>query len=211
MADQKQYLLTSGSLTESELEEIKRKAAQDGKPVSGLLSVTTDVCHGVQMSALDVVSALSADISVVTPFLDNVSPCMASVKMAPAARGGKPVMSMMQEDHESANHLKDGSLVQSVTVLSQDCSSARDSSDILSVYDTLDSVQCSAIRESPSPCDSVSSDLITSHPNIASQLEKMETPTSQLSPDCCQTKDGLLLDSDAAVDPVLRREFLEEL
>ena len=37
MADQKRYLLTSGSLTESELEEIKREAAQDGKPISGLL------------------------------------------------------------------------------------------------------------------------------------------------------------------------------
>ena len=31
-------------------------------------------------------------------------------------------MSMMQEDHEFANHLEDGSLVQSVTVLSKDCS-----------------------------------------------------------------------------------------
>ena len=51
--------------------------------------------------------------------------------------------------------------------------------------------------------------IIISHPSIASQLEKMETPTSQLSPDCCQTEDGLSLDSDAAVDPVLRREFLE--
>ena len=50
LADQKRYLLTSGSLTESELEEIKREAAQDGKPVSSLLSVTTDVCPGVQMS-----------------------------------------------------------------------------------------------------------------------------------------------------------------
>ena len=113
--------------------------------------------------------------------------------MAPAARGGKPVKSMMQEDHEFANHLEDGSLVQSVAVLSKDCSSARDSGDILSVDDTLDSVQCSAIRESPSPCDSVSSDLMTTHPSIASQLEKMETPTSQLSPDCCQTEDGLHL------------------
>ena len=154
------------------MEEIKREAAQDGKPVSGLLSVTTDVCPGVQTSALDVVSALSANCSVVTPLLDNVSPCMASVRMAPAARGGKPVVSMMPEDHESANHLEDGSLVQSVTVLSKDCSSARDSGDILSVDDTLDSVQCSAIRESPSPCDSVSSDLMTTHPSIASQLEK---------------------------------------
>ena len=137
------------------------------------------------MSALDVVSALSADCSVVTPLFDNVSPCMASVRMAPAACGGKPVVSMMQKDHQSANHLEDGSLVQSVTVLSKDCSSARDSGDILSVDDTLDSVQCSAVRESPSPCDSVSSDLMTTHPSIASQLQKTKTPTSQLSPDCC--------------------------
>ena len=138
------------------------------------------------MSALDVVCALSADGSVVTPLLDNVSPCMACVRMAPAARGGKPVVSMIQEDHEFANHLEDGSLVQSVTFLSKDCSSARDSGDILSVDNTLGSVQCSAVRESPSPCDSVSSDLMTTHPSIASRLERMKTP-----PDCCQTEDGL--------------------
>ena len=98
---------------------------------------------GVPMSALDVVSALSADSLVVTPLLDNVSPCMASVRMAPAASGGKPVVSMKPEDHESANHLEDGSLVQSVTFLSKDCSPARNSGDILSVDDTVDSVQCS--------------------------------------------------------------------
>ena len=102
LADKQRYLLTSESLTESELEEIKREAAQDGKPVSGLLSVTTDVCPGVRVSSLDVVSALSADSSVVTPLLDSVSPCMASVRMVPAARGGKPVVSMMQENHESS-------------------------------------------------------------------------------------------------------------
>ena len=98
------------------------------------------------MSTLDVVSALSADSLVVTPLLDNLSLCMASVRMAPGARGGKTVVSMMQEDYEFPNHLEDGSLVQSVTVLSKDCSSARDSGDILSVDYTLDSFQCSAIR-----------------------------------------------------------------
>ena len=211
LADQKRYLLTFGSLIESELEEIKCEAAQDGKPVSGLLSVTTDVCPGVQMSALNVVSALSADSSVVRPLLDNVSPCMASVRMAPAVRGRKPVVSIMQEDHELSNHLEDGSLVQSVSVLTKDCSSARDSGDILSADDTLYSVQCSVIRESPSPCDSVRSDLMTTHPVTASRLERRQTSTSQLSPDCCQTKDGLSLDSDAAVESVLRREFLEKL
>ena len=176
-----------------------------------MLSVATDVCPGVQMPVLDVVSALSADSSVVTPLLDNVPLCMASVRMASAAHGAKPVVSIMREDHESANHLEDGSLVQSVTVLSKDCSSARDSGDILSVDDTEDSVQCSAIRESPSLCDSVSSDLMITHRSIASQLEKMETLTSQLSPECCQTEDGLSLDNNAAVDPVLHRECLEEL
>ena len=74
-------------------------------------------------------------------------------------------------------------------------------------------IQFSAVlsENHPYPCDSVSSDLMTTHPSIASRLERMEIPTSQLSPDCCQTEDGISLDSDAAVDPVLRREFLEEL
>ena len=85
------------------------------------------------MSALDVVSALSADSSVVTPLLDNVSPCMVSVRMATAASCGKPVVSMMPENHEFAYHLEDGSIVQSFTVISKNCSSARHSGDILSV------------------------------------------------------------------------------
>ena len=41
---------------------------------------------------------------------------MASVRMAHYARGGKHVVSLMREDHESTNQLEDGSLVQSVTV-----------------------------------------------------------------------------------------------
>ena len=45
---------------------------------------------------------------------------------------------MMREDHESANHLEDGSLVYSVTDLPKDCSSARDSGAIISIDDTLD-------------------------------------------------------------------------
>ena len=74
-------------------------------------------------------------------------------------------------------------------------------------------MQCTAIRESPSPCDSVSSDLMTTQPSIAFQLEKIENPKSNLSPDCWQTKNGPFLDRDADVDPVLvlRREFLGEL
>ncbi len=43
LAAQKRYLLTSGKLNESELEEIKREAEQDETPISGLSSVTTDV------------------------------------------------------------------------------------------------------------------------------------------------------------------------
>ena len=70
------------------MDEIKREAANDGKPGAGLLSVTTDVCPDVQMSALDVVSALLTDSSVVTPLLDTVLPCMASFRIEPAERGG---------------------------------------------------------------------------------------------------------------------------
>ncbi len=77
--------------------------------------------------------------------------------------------------------------------------------------DTLDSVQCSTTTELPSPCDSVDCDLMTTHPSIASRLKKMETLTSRISSVHCQTKDGLSLDGDAAVDPVLCREFLDEL
>ena len=58
--------------------------------------------------------ALSADSSVVTPLLDNVSPGMASVRIAPDAHGKKPLVSIMLEDHESANHLEDGSLSSSL-------------------------------------------------------------------------------------------------
>ena len=51
-------------------------------------------------------------------------------------------------------------------------------------------------------------------PSTASQMEQMETLITQLSSvsSCnCQTKDGHSLDGGAAVDPVLRREFLDEL
>ena len=39
----------------------------------------------------------------------------------------------------------------------------------------------------------------------------MATLTSRISSVHCQTKDGLSLDGNAAVDPVLCREFLDEL
>ena len=72
LADQNRYILISEILTELELEEIKREAAQDGKPISSFLSVTTDVYSSVQISELEMFSALSADTLVVTPLLDNV-------------------------------------------------------------------------------------------------------------------------------------------
>ena len=43
----------------------------------------------------------------------------------------------------SVEHLRSGSVVQPVAVLSGDCSSTRDSGDILSLDDTSDVVQCS--------------------------------------------------------------------
>ena len=52
---------------------------------------------------------------------------------------------------------------------------------------------------------------MTVHPSTASQLETMETLSSQLSSVSCQTEDGRSLDGDAAVDSVLRQEFLDEL
>ena len=56
LADQKRYPLASEKLTESESEEIKCEAEQDGTQVSGLSSVTTDFCAGVQMLILDAFS-----------------------------------------------------------------------------------------------------------------------------------------------------------
>ena len=203
LADQKQYLLTSGKLTESELEEIKREAEQGGTNISGLSSVTTNVCAGVRMSTLDAFSDFSPDISVDTPSHVNcVSHSTAWVRKAPVARGENSVLLMMQEDHQYTNYLGNGSFDQPVTVLSGDCKS---------MDGTLDSVQCRATKESPTPSVSMNCDLMTTHPSTASRLEKIKTLTSQISSVNCQTKDGLSLDSDAAVDPVLCREFLEEL
>ena len=99
MTDQKRYILTSGKLTESELEEIKLEAEPDGTPISGLSSVTTDVCAGVQMLTLDVLSDPSADVSVDTPsYVNSLSHSTALVRKVPVARGEKPVVLMMQED-----------------------------------------------------------------------------------------------------------------
>ena len=88
---------------------------------------------------------LLADDSVaMTLFGDSVTLRMTVV--------GKPVVSMMQEDHDSADFLGSGHVVQPVVVLSRDRSFTRDSGDILSVNDTSDVVQCSAVNGSLSPC-----------------------------------------------------------
>ena len=321
LADQKRFLLASGKLTESELEEIKREAAQDGKPRSGLSSAMIADHSSVQTSAMD--ELLVDDSAAMTLVGDSVTPRMTAAEMAPGARGRKPVVSMMQEDHDSADysgsglvvqtvvvlsgdrsftrdngdilsvndtsdvvwcsavngsppcnsverveylgsgsivrpvsvlfgdcsstrdsgdilsvddtsdvvqcsdgngslppcnfvrsveHLRSGSVVQPVAVLSGDCSSTRDSGDILSLDDTSDAVQCSAGDGSPPSRDSAGFDLMRIRPSTASQLEQTETLRTQLSSvSSCQTEDGHSLFGAAAVDPVLRREFLDEL
>ena len=79
---------------------------------------------------------------------------MASAEMAHGARGRKPVVSIMQEDHDSADYLGSDLVVQPVVVLSGDRSFTRDSCDILSVNDTSGVVRCSAVNGSPPrrPC-----------------------------------------------------------
>ena len=53
---------------------------------------------------------------------------------------------------------------------------------------------------------------MTIRPSTASQLEQTETLRTQLSSvSSCQTEDDHSLDGAAAVDPVLRREVLDEL
>ena len=53
LPDQKRFLLASRKLTESELEEIKCEAAQDGKPGSGLSYAMAADHSSVQTSAMD--------------------------------------------------------------------------------------------------------------------------------------------------------------
>ena len=98
------------------------------------------------MPTLDVSSDSSADISVdASLHVNSVSHSMASVRKALVARGEKPVVLMMQEDHQSTNYMGNGSFDQPVAVLSGDCTP---------MDGTLDSVQCRATKDSPSPCDS---------------------------------------------------------
>ena len=141
LADQKRFLLATGKLTESELEEIKREAAQDGKPESGLSSAMAADHSSVQTSAMD--ELLVDDSVAMTLVGDSSTPRMTAAEMAPGARGRKPVLSIMQEDHVSADYLGSGVVVQPVVVVSGDRTFTRDSGDILSVDDTSDVVQCS--------------------------------------------------------------------
>ena len=182
LADQKRFLLASGKLTdESELEEIKREAAQDGKPGSGLSSAMAAVHSSVQTSGMD--ELLVDDSAAMTLVGDSVTPRMTAAEMAPGARGRKPVVSMMQEDHDSADYSGSSLVVQPVVVLSGDRSFTRDSGDILSVNDTSDVVRCSAVNGSLPPCNSVERVEYLGSGSIV-------RPVSVLSGDCSSTRDS---------------------
>ena len=105
--------------------------------------------------------------------VNSVALSTASVRKATTVEHDeKTVVLMMREDHQSTNYLVNGSFDQPVTFLSGDS---------MFIDGTLYSVQCRATKESPSPCDSVDCDLMTTHHSIASRLKKMETLTSQIS------------------------------
>ena len=81
LADQKRFLLASGKLTKSELEEIKREAAQDGKTELGLSSDMAADHSSVQTSAMD--ELLVDDSAAMTLVGDSVTPRMTAAEMAP--------------------------------------------------------------------------------------------------------------------------------
>ena len=194
LADQKRFLLASGKLTESELEEIKREAAQDGKPGSGLSSAMAADHSSVQTSAID--ELLVDDSAAMTLVGDSVTPRMTAAEMAPGARGRKPVVSMMLEDHDSADYSGSGLVVQPVVVLSGDRSFTSDSGDILFVNDTSDVVRCSAVNGSLPPCNSVERVEYLGSGSIV-------RPVSVLSGDCSSTRDsGDILSVDDTSDVV---------
>ena len=190
LADQKRFLLASGKLTESELEEIKREAAQDGKPGSDLSSAMAADYSSVQTSAMD--ELLIDDSAAMTLVGDSVTPRMTAAEMAPGARGRKPVVS----DHDAADYSGSGLVVQPVVVLSGDRSFTRDSCDILSVNDTSDVVRCSAVNGSLPPCNSVERVEYLGNGSIV-------RPVSVLSGDCSSTRDsGDILSVDDTSDVV---------
>ena len=182
-----------GTFSESELEEIKREAAQDGKPGSGLSSAMVADHSSVQTSAMD--ELLVDDSAAMTLVGDSVTPRMTAAEMAPGARGRKPVVSMMQEDHDSADYSGSGLVVQPVVVLSGDRSFTRDSGDILSVNDTSDVVRCSAVNGSLPPCNSVERVEYLGSGSIV-------RPVSVLSGDCSSTRECDILSVDDTSDVV---------
>ena len=109
------------------MEEVKREAAQDGKPGSGLSYASAMAADhsSVQTSAMD--ELLVDDSAAMTLVGDSVTPRMTAAEMAPGARGRKPVVSMMQEYQDSADYSGSGLVVQPVVVLS---GFTRDSGDI---------------------------------------------------------------------------------
>ena len=97
---------------------------------------------------------------------------------------------------ERVECLGNGSIVRSVSVLSGDCSSTRDSGDILSVDDTSDVVQYSDGNGLPPPCNFVRS---VEHLRSGSVVQ----PVAVLSGDCLSTRDsGDILSLDDASDAV---------
>ena len=138
------------------------------------------MCDDVQMSTLDAFSDLSTDVLMDTALhVNSVSHSKVLVRKAPVAHGEKPVVLMMPEDHQSPNYLGNGSFDQPDTVLSGDCTS---------MDGTLDSVSAELLRNHH-PLVTLDCDLMTTHPSIASRLEKMKTLTSQISSVSLQDKE----------------------
>ena len=148
----------------------------------------------VQTSAMD--KLLVDDSAAMTLVGHSVTPRMTAAEMASGARDRKPIVSMIQEDHDSADYLGSGLVVQPVVVLSGDRSFTRDSGDILSVNDTSDVVRCSAVNGSLPPCNSVERAKYLRSGSIV-------RPVSILSGDCSSTRDsGDILSVDDTSDVV---------
>lgn len=125
--------------------------------------------------------------SVATTLCGVVSPSIASVRLAPATRGRKPVLPMMQEDHTSATKTNFKGGHQAVSVISESCSSTRGRGDILSVfgaqmfYTPASTGKCSTLS-----CDSAVRGLMTKNPSTArfSCSRKRWIPLHLLSVHC---------------------------
>ena len=121
---------------------------------------------------------------------------MTVAEIAPGARGRKPVLSMMQEDHDSTDYLGSGLVVQPVAVLSGDRSFTRDSGGILIVNDTSDVIRCSAVN---GPLPTCNSEKRVEYLGSGSVVR----PVSVLSGDSSSTRDsGDILSVDDTSDVV---------